>query len=43
MVVEPVETIGQYGGTWRHPVVGSFSARLYSMMGNENLVIWTLD
>lgn len=43
MVIEPVETIGQYGGTWRHPVVGSFAARLYSMMGNENLVIWTPD
>lgn len=40
-VLEPLESIGQYGGTMRHPLLGSWSSRLYSFMGNENLVIWT--
>lgn len=43
MVIEPLESIGQYGGTMRHPLLGSWSSRLYSFMGNENLVIWTRD
>ncbi|MEZ4834955.1 MAG: ABC transporter substrate-binding protein [Caldilineaceae bacterium] len=40
-VLEPIESIGQYGGTLHHPLVGSWSSRLYSMMGAENLVTWT--
>ena len=40
-VLEPLDTIGEYGGTMRHPLLGSWSSRLYSFMGNENLVIWT--
>ncbi len=40
-VVEPLESIGQYGGTMRIPYGGSWSSRLYSFMGNENLVVWT--
>ncbi len=41
LVIEPVERVGDYGGTWQHPLVGSFASRLYSMMGNENLVVWS--
>jgi peptide/nickel transport system substrate-binding protein len=41
VVLEPLESIGEYGGTMRHPLLGSWSSRLYSFMGNENLVIWT--
>lgn len=41
MVLEPIESIGQYGGTMRHPLVGSWASRFYSMMGAENLVTWT--
>ena len=41
MVLEPIESIGQYGGTMHHPLVGSWSSRFYSMMGAENLVTWT--
>ena len=40
-VLEPLDSIGEYGGTMRHPLLGSWSSRLYSFMGNENLVIWT--
>ncbi len=40
-VIEPLDSIGQYGGTMRHPLLGSWSARFYSFMGNENLVNWT--
>ena len=40
-VIEPLDTIGEYGGVMRHPLLGSWSSRLYSFMGNENLVIWT--
>ena len=40
-VIEPLDSIGQYGGTMRHPLLGSWSSRLYSFMGNENLVNWT--
>src|SRR5690606_19055664 len=43
MVIEPYESIGQYGGTMRHPLVGSWSSRFYSMMGAENLVMWDPD
>ena len=41
LVIEPIESIGQYGGTMRHPLVGSWASRLYSMLGAENLVTWT--
>jgi peptide/nickel transport system substrate-binding protein len=41
LVIEPVESIGQYGGTLHHPLVGSWSSRFYSFMGAENLVTWT--
>ena len=41
LVIEPIESIGQYGGTMRHPLVGSWASRFYSMMGAENLVTWT--
>lgn len=40
VVLTPIDSIGRYGGTMRHPLVGSWSSRFYSMMGNENLVIW---
>ena len=40
-VLEPLDSIGEYGGVMRHPLLGSWSSRLYSFMGNENLVIWT--
>ena len=40
-VLEPLNSIGEYGGTMRHPLLGSWSSRLYSFMGNENLVNWT--
>lgn len=43
LVVEPYESIGRYGGTMRHPLVGSWSSRFYSMMGAENLVTWDPD
>ena len=41
MVIEPLDSIGQYGGLMRHPLLGSWSARFYSFMGNENLLMWT--
>jgi peptide/nickel transport system substrate-binding protein len=41
LVVEPLDSIGQYGGVMRHPLVGSWASRFYSMMGAENLVTWT--
>ena len=40
-VLEPLDSIGEYGGVMRHPLLGSWSSRLYSFMGNENLIIWT--
>jgi peptide/nickel transport system substrate-binding protein len=40
-VLEPLESIGEYGGTMRHPLLGSWAARFYSFMGNENLLMWT--
>lgn len=41
VVIEPIESIGQYGGTMRIPYGGLWASRLYSFMGNENLVVWT--
>jgi ABC-type transport system substrate-binding protein len=40
-VIEPLDSIGQYGGTMRHPLLGSWSSRFYSFMGDENLLVWT--
>lgn len=40
-VIEPLDSIGQYGGLMRHPLLGSWSSRFYSFMGNENLLVWT--
>jgi peptide/nickel transport system substrate-binding protein len=40
-VIEPLDSIGEYGGLMRHPLIGSWSSRLYSFMGDENLVVWT--
>jgi peptide/nickel transport system substrate-binding protein len=40
-VIEPLDSIGQYGGLMRHPLLGSWSSRFYSFMGNENLLMWT--
>jgi len=41
VVLEPLDSIGEYGGVMRHPLLGSWSSRLYSFMGDENLLIWT--
>jgi peptide/nickel transport system substrate-binding protein len=41
MVIQPLDSIGEYGGVMRHPLLGSWSSRLYSWMGNENLIIFT--
>ncbi|HUT21465.1 MAG TPA: ABC transporter substrate-binding protein [Anaerolineae bacterium] len=40
-VIEPLDSIGQYGGVMRHPLLGSWSSRFYSFMGDENLLAWT--
>lgn len=40
-VIKPLDSIGKYGGLMRHPLIGSWSARFYSFMGNENLLVWT--
>ena len=44
MVVEPEESIGQYGGTWRAGLRGgSDSAWIFRTIGYEPLVRWTRD
>lgn len=40
LVVEPVESIGQYGGTWRRFSLGTRDLLLTSRMGYEPLVRW---
>jgi len=40
-VIEPLDTIGEYGGLMRHPLLGSWSSRFYSFMGDENFLVWT--
>jgi peptide/nickel transport system substrate-binding protein len=40
-VIKPLESIGAYGGLMRHPLLGSWSSRFYSFMGDENLLVWT--
>ena len=43
-VVEPVERIGEYGGTWRMGLVGGADTPwLIRTMGYENLVNWNVD
>ena len=44
MVVEPVEQVGSYGGTWRNVLVGGAdTGTLTRTIGYENLVRWTPD
>lgn len=41
LVVEPIEQIGEYGGTWRGSMVGvSDTGRLDRTVGYDNLVRW---
>lgn len=43
-VVEPVERVGQYGGTWRMGLVGGADTPwLIRTMAYENLVNWNVD
>jgi peptide/nickel transport system substrate-binding protein len=42
MVVEPVERVGEYGGTWRTALLGGEDgAWMVRTLGYENLVRWT--
>ena len=44
LVVEPVESVGQYGGTWRTALVGGAdNAWLVRTISYEHLVRWTRD
>lgn len=43
MVVEPVERIGDYGGTWRRFSLGNRDLLLNNRMGYEPLVRWDRD
>ncbi|MCP4642890.1 MAG: ABC transporter substrate-binding protein [bacterium] len=43
LVVEPVESIGTYGGTWRRLSLGSRDIQMNSRMGYDPLVHWTRD
>ncbi len=40
LVVEPIESIGRYGGIWRRVVVGPFDMMLGARMGYEPVVRW---
>lgn len=40
VVVEPVNEIGQYGGTWRRVIVHEDMLQLHASMGYEPLVRW---
>lgn len=42
-VVEPVEEIGKYGGTWRRAALNPNDTRLRDRMGYETLVRWARD
>lgn len=42
-VVEPVEEIGEYGGTWRRASLNPNDTRLRDRMGYETLVRWARD
>ncbi|NDL58746.1 ABC transporter substrate-binding protein [Phytoactinopolyspora mesophila] len=43
MVVQPIEQIGTYGGTWRNGMVGTDGGRLNYSLAYENLVRWNLE
>jgi peptide/nickel transport system substrate-binding protein len=43
LVVQPVERIGSYGGTWRNGMVGAQPFRLEYAIGYEPLVRWNRD
>ena len=43
VVLEPVEEIGQYGGTWRTALLGGHVVDMHRYQGYENLVRWTPD
>ena len=43
VVIEPVEEIGQYGGTWHRVALSPGDTCLDSRMGYESLVQWTPD
>ncbi|WP_198663941.1 ABC transporter substrate-binding protein [Jiangella endophytica] len=43
LVVEPVDRIGPYGGTWRNGMVGAQPFRLDYSVAYENLVRWNRD
>jgi peptide/nickel transport system substrate-binding protein len=40
LVVQPVERIGTYGGTWRRLAVNTFDIALNDRLGYESLVVW---
>ena len=40
VIVEPIESIGKYGGTWRRLTLGGRDIQLDSRMGYEPLVRW---
>ncbi len=42
-VVEPVEEIGEYGGTWRRAAISPNDTRINDRMGYEPLVRWARD
>lgn len=42
MVVEPVEQVGRYGGTWQNALIGSSPTRLNYTLAYESLVRWNL-
>jgi peptide/nickel transport system substrate-binding protein len=44
MVINPVESVGKYGGTWRTAVVGGGDAQAFSRLaGYDGLVMWSTD
>lgn len=40
LLVEPIHSIGRYGGTWRRVVVGPFDMMFGARMGYEPIVRW---
>ncbi len=42
-VVEPVEEIGQYGGTWRRAALSPQDTKIHQRFGYEPLVRWARD
>jgi peptide/nickel transport system substrate-binding protein len=43
MLVQPINELGSYGGTWRNGMVGPQDFRLNYTIGYENLVRWDLE